>query len=597
MKNFEVARQFDLMADLLEIRGENPFRIRAYRRAALNLQSLTEDVEVLARDGRLDEIPGVGADLAGKIVEYLETGRMKDLTAARRGIPTGVVELMGVPGIGPKTARLLYEKEGVTSVARLEALAKAGKLRGLPGIQAKTEQNILAGIAVVRKGLERMPLGQALPLGRELVRLLGAVSGVKQVSLAGSARRMKETVGDLDLLITSTTPARVMDAFVRLPQVGQILERGSTKASIRHTEGLQVDLRVVEPESFGAALVYFTGSKQHNIRVREMAVRKGLKLSEYGVFREASGRRVAGTTEEDVYAAVGLPWIPPELREDTGEVEAALRGALPRLVELDDLRGDLHCHTKASDGHLTIEALVAAARKRGHAYVAVTDHSPSARIARGLSAEELRAHVARIRAVQRKYPKITVLAGSECDILPDGRLDYPDEILSELDLVVAAVHGTFKQSRAEMTRRLCRALEHPRVHILAHPTGRLIGERAPYDFDLDRVLETARRHGKAVEINAYPQRLDLNDVHARRAHELGTLVAIDSDAHVLDHLDNLELGVATARRGWIEKSEVLNARSATELTAWTRQASAARAQRSSRAPARRRRASSSRARS
>jgi len=592
VKNFEIAHQFDLMADLLEIRGENPFRIRAYRRAALNLQNLTEDVEVLARERRLEEIPGVGADLAAKIAEYLETGRMKDLAAARRGIPTGVVELMGIPGIGPKTARLLHEKQGVTSVARLEALAKAGKLRGLPGIQAKTEQNILAGIGVVRKGQERMPLGQALPLGRELVRVLGTVSGVKQISLAGSARRMKETVGDLDLLITSTTPIRVMDAFVRLPQVGQVLERGSTKASIRHTEGIQVDLRVVEPESFGAALVYFTGSKQHNIRIREMAVKKGLKLSEYGVYRETSGRRVAGATEEEMYAAVGLPWIPPELREDTGEIEAALRGALPRLIELDDLRGDLHCHTKASDGHATIEALVAAALKRGRAYIAITDHSPSARIARGLSVEELRIHVARIRAVQRKYPTITIFAGSECDILPDGRLDYPDEVLAQLDLVVAAVHGAFKQGRADMTRRLCRALEHPQVHILAHPTGRLIGERAPYDLDLDRVLETARRYGKAVEINAYPQRLDLNDVHARRAHELGTLVAIDSDTHVLDHLDNLELGVATARRGWIEKSAVVNARPAKELVAWTQQARASRGRSSNRAPAKRRSGSS-----
>jgi DNA polymerase (family 10) len=591
VKNLEVARQFDLMADLLEMRGENPFRIRAYRRAALNLQSLTEDVEVVAREERLDEIPGIGADLAGKITEYLSTGRIKDLAGARRGVPAGVVELLEVPGIGPKTARLLHERGGVHSVARLEALAKAGKLRGMPGIQAQTERNILAGIAVVRKGQARMPLGRALALGRELVGELGGADGVKQISLAGSLRRMKETVGDIDLLIASTAPARVMEAFVRLPQVAAVLERGSTKAAIRHTEGIQVDLRVVEPQSFGAALVYFTGSKPHNIRIRERAMRRGLKLSEYGVFRKASGRRVAGATEEEVYAAVGLPWIPPELREDTGEIEAALRGALPRLVELTDLRGDLHCHTKASDGHATIEALVAAAAKCGYAYVAITDHSPSARVARGLPADELRAHVARIRDVQRKYPKITVLAGSECDILPDGDLDYPDPVLAELDLVVAAVHGAFKQSRAAMTRRLCRALEHPRVHILAHPTGRLIGERAPCELDLDRVLETARRHGKAVEINEYPQRLDLNDVQARRAHELGTLVAIDSDMHVLDQLAHLELGVATARRAWIEKTEVLNARPAAALVAWTEQT------RATRAPARTRRPVNVRSRS
>ena len=408
---------------------------------------------------------------------------------------------------------------------------------------------------------------------------------MKQISLAGSLRRMKETVGDIDLLVTSTAPAAVMEAFVRLPQVEAVVERGSTKAAIRHREGIQVDLRVVEPETFGAALVYFTGSKQHNIRIREMAVRKGLKISEYGVFRERGGRRLAGATEEEVYAAVGLPWIPPELREDSGEIEAALRGALPRLVEPADLRGDLHCHTNATDGHATVEALVAAALKLGHAYVAVTDHSPSARVAGGLTVDELRAHVARIRTVQRKYPRITVLAGSECDILPDGNLDYPDEVLAELDLVVAAAHSAFKRNRAEMTRRLCRALEHPRVHILAHPTGRLIGQRAPYDLDLDRVLQTARDRGKAVEINAYPQRLDLGDVQARRARELGTLVAIDSDAHVLDHLGNLELGVAIARRGWIEKGQVLNARPARSLVAWTRSPTGSRGREASR-PAR-----------
>jgi len=585
MKNFEVARQFELMADLLEIRGENPFRIRAYRRAALNLQSLTEDIESLARAGRLDEIPGVGADLAGKIAEYLRTGRMKDLAAARKGIPQGVVELMSVPGIGPKTARLLHERGGVSSLARLEALARVGKLRGLPGIQAKAEANILAGLAIVRKGQARMPLGQALALGREIVRLLGGADGVKQIALAGSLRRMKETVGDIDLLVTSTAPARVMEAFVRLPPVGSVLERGPTKAAIRHRDGIQVDLRVVAPESFGATLVYFTGSKPHNIRIREMAMKKGLKLSEYGAFREASGRRVAGATEEEVYAAVGLPWIPPELREDSGEIEAAIQGALPRLVELGDVRGDLHCHTKASDGHGTIDALVAAATKRGYAYVAITDHSRSTRVARGLSIDELRAHVARIRALQRKYPTMRILAGSECDILPDGSLDYPDEVLSGLDLVVAAVHGTFNQSRAVMTRRLCRALEHPGVHILAHPTGRLIGERAPYDLDLDRVLETAQRHGKAVEINAYPRRLDLNDVQARRARELGTLVAVDSDTHVLDHLAHLELGIAMARRGWIEKGQVLNTRPAAELVAWAQASRMARERPFGRGPA------------
>jgi DNA polymerase (family 10) len=577
MKNFEVARQFDLMADVLELKGENPFRVRAYRRAAQNLQSLTEDVESVAREGRLEEIPGVGADLAGKIQEYLQSGRIKEVVAATKGIPSGVVELMNVPGIGPRTAKLLYEREGITGIDELDQRARAGGLRGLPGIQAKTEQNILKGIRLVRGGQERRPLGRALPLGREIVHALERVAAVKRISLAGSIRRMKDTVGDIDILVTSSKPESVMRAFVALPQVADVLERGSTKGSIRHREGIQVDLRIVEPGCFGAALVYFTGSKQHNIRIREIGVKKGLKISEYGVFNVASDRRVAGATEEDVYAAVGVPWIAPELREDTGEIEAAIRRKLPRLVELNEIRGDLHCHTNATDGHHTIEALVAAAERRGYEYVAVTDHSRSTRVAGGLTAQELAAHIEKIRAVQAKHPRIRVLAGSECDILADGSLDYPDAVLAELDLVVAAVHTGFKQSRSQMTRRICRALAHPRVHVLAHPTGRLIGERDPYALDLDEVLRTARRHGKAIEINAYPDRLDLKDVHARRAQELGALVAISTDTHMLDHLGYMELGVATARRGWTDRTQVVNTWPLATLLAWTRAERPARA--------------------
>jgi DNA polymerase (family 10) len=568
VKNFEIARLFELMADVLELKGENVFRIRAYRRAAQNLQSLTEDVQALAREDRLDEIPGIGADLAGKIQEFLATGRIKDFDKERKGVPPGVVELMNVPGIGPKTARALHEQEGITGIDRLEKLARAGKLRGRHGIQAKTEANILKGIALLRAGQARMPLGRALPLARELVRALEAVPGVKAVALAGSARRMKETVGDLDLLVTSGSPAAVMKAFAGLPQVAEVIEQGSTKAAIRHRDGLQVDLRVVEPECFGAALVYFTGSKQHNIRIREMAMKRGLKISEYGVFRDPGGRRIAGATEEEVYAAIGLPWIPPELREDAGEVEAARAGRLPALVTLDDVRGDLHCHTNASDGNHSIEALVGAAKKRGYEYVVVSDHSVSARIARGLTAEELGAHVAKIRAVARKHPGIRVLAGTECDILSDGALDYPDEVLASLDVVVAAVHSRFQQPRREMTRRICRALANPHVDVLAHPTGRLLGEREPYAVDLEEVLRTAGRHRAAVEINAYPERLDLNDVNARRAHELGVLLAVDTDAHVLDHLDGMELGIATARRAWVGRAEVVNTWPLRKLTAW-----------------------------
>ncbi|MEX2148466.1 MAG: DNA polymerase/3'-5' exonuclease PolX, partial [Candidatus Rokuibacteriota bacterium] len=558
MKSYEIARLFERMADVLELEGGNPFRIRAYRRAAQNLETLSEDVETLARDGRLDEIPGVGADLAGKIAEYLRSGHIKEIDAACRKVPRGVVALLEVPGIGPKTARQLYEREGVTTVARLERLARAGKLRGLRGIQARTEQNIVRGIALLRGGQARMPLGRALPLGRRLVRALEQARGVKTITLAGSMRRMKETVGDIDLLVTSSEPAAVIKAFTGLRDVAAVLERGTTKASIRHRDGIQVDLRVVEPECSGAALAYFTGSKQHNIRIRAMGMKRGLKISEYGVVREKSGRRLAGATEEEVYAAVGLPWIAPELREDAGEVEAARAGRLPALVTLGDVRGDLHCHTDATDGHHSIEALVAAAAARGYAYVAVTDHSRATRVAGGLSIDELRAHVRRIRAVANKHSEIMVLAGSECDILPDGRLDYPDQVLAELDVVIGAVHTRFKQSRREMTTRICTALANPHVHILGHPTGRLLGEREPYDVDIDQVLRTARRHDKAVEVNAYPDRLDLCDVHARRARDLGVLLAVGTDTHMLDHLGYMELGIATARRGWVEASSVIN---------------------------------------
>jgi DNA polymerase (family 10) len=582
VKNVEVARLFDLMADLLEIRGDNPFRIRAYRRAARSLESLGEDVLEMAREQRLAEIPGVGKDLADKIEEYLRAGRLRDLDALQREIPRGVVELMAVPGVGPRMAKLLHDKLGVDNIATLDTLARTGRLRGLPGIKARTEANIVKGIAAVTRGQERMPLGRALPLAEEVAAALRALREVKQLELAGSIRRRKDTVGDIDILVTSARPEKVMAAFTGLPQVGDVLERGGTKASVRHREGIQIDLRVVEPEAFGAALVYFTGSKQHNIRIREMAVRKKLKISEYGVFDD-TGRRVAGVAEEEVYAAIGLPWIPPELREDSGEVEAALRGKLPRLVELDDIRGDLHDHTDASDGGCRIEALVRAAHARGWEYVAVCDHSPAAAVARGLSPDRLRVHVERIRETQSAHPEIRILAGAECDILPDGSMDYPDEILAGLDIVVGAVHSRLTQRKAEMTRRICRALANPRVKILAHPTGRLLGEREAYDVDLDEVFRTAKRHGKAVEVNASPRRTDLNDVQARRAADLGALVSISTDAHQLADLAHIELGVFTARRGWIGPAQVINTWPVDTLLDW---AGAARSRTTRRARAR-----------
>ena len=567
MKNFEIAKLFYEMADLLEIKGENVFRVRAYRRAAENLESLTEDVAAVAKRDDLQKIPGVGKDLGGKIQECLTHGKIKDLEAMRKEVPRGLLSMMEVQGLGPKTAKLLYDKLGVDSVEKLEALARSGEILKVPGIREKTRDNILKGIATWRAGQSRMLVGKALDVADSLVHALKAHGGVTQIEVAGSTRRRKETVGDIDILVTSDDPERVIKTFVALPSALDVLAHGETKASIRHQEGIQVDLRVVEPEAFGAALQYFTGSKEHNVRIREIASKKGLKLSEYGVFNEKTNRRIAGATEEEVYRAVGLPWIPPELRENSGEVEAALKGHLPDLIEPDAIRGDLHAHTDWSDGHHPLEKLVSAAEARGYEYIIVSDHSKSSTVAGGLTADELREQVRKIRELQKKHT-IRILAGSECDILADGTMDFPDDILKELDIVLAAVHSRFKQARSEMTARIVKALEHPYVHILVHPTGRLIGEREPYDVDLEQVFAAAKKHGKAIEINSYPQRLDLKDVHARRAAELGIPIAISTDTHYLDNLDYMALGIATARRAWITKTQVLNALPLKKLLAW-----------------------------
>ena len=568
MRNLEIAKLFNEIADLLEIKDENVFKIRAYRRAAMNLESLTEEIESVAERGGLTDIAGIGKDLAAKIGQALETGRIEYLEELRKEIPRGVVELMEIPGVGPKTAKMLFETLRVDSVEKLEALAQEGKLLGLPGIKQKTIENILKGIQVVKRGRERMLLGRALPLAREIVQALEKLPQVKKISMAGSLRRMRETVRDFDLLITSTKPAKVMEAFIALPQVAEVLAHGETKATVRHREGIQMDLRVVEPECFGAALQYFTGSKDHNIRVRELASRKGLKVSEYGVFNEATGRRIAGATEEEVYKAIGLPYMPPELREDTGEVEAALDGRLPDLLTLDDLRGDLHAHTNWSDGHHELETLVQVAHRKGYEYIIVSDHSRSSTVAGGLSEEKLLEQIGKIRALNKKYRNFRILTGSECDILADGRLDYSDRVLAQLDIVLCAVHSRFKQGRAEMTARIVKALSNPYVSILAHPTGRLIGERDPYDVDLEAVFAAAKQHGKAVEINAQPSRLDLNDHHARRAKDLGVKISIDTDTHFLDQLENMALGVATARRAWITKADVINTMPLGKLLVW-----------------------------
>jgi DNA polymerase (family 10) len=571
VRNTEIASLFTEIADFLEIKGENPFRVRAYRRAAQAMDGLSEDVAAVAARGGLQEIPGIGRDLAGKIQEYLERGAVEYLEDLRKEIPPGVVEMMGIHGVGPKTAKLLYERAGVTSVDRLEELVRAHALVGIPGIQAKTQENILKGIAVWKSGRERMPLGAALPLAEAIRAALEALEETDQISLAGSLRRMRETVKDIDVLVTSTRPARIMGAFVALPNVAEVLAHGETKSSVRLREGIQADLRVVEPECFGAALQYFTGSKQHNIRVRELAQRQGLKVNEYGVFDEKTNRRVAGATEEDVYRAVGLPLVPPEIREDGGEIEAALENRLPELVRLNDIRGDLQLHTTWSDGAHTLADLAAGVRAKGYQYMAVTDHSKSATVAGGMGETQVVQMIAEVRALNARLKGFRVLAGCEVDIRADGSLDFPDEILAQLDLVQVSIHSRFKMSREDMTRRIVRAVQHPLVHILGHPTGRLIGERAPYEVDIEAVLQAAKPGGVAVEINASPSRLDLNDLHARRAKDLGIPITISTDAHAIPQLDYMRYGVAVARRAWLTPSEVLNTLPAPALAAWLKQ--------------------------
>jgi DNA polymerase (family 10) len=568
--NAAIAEGFAAVADLLEIRGENPFRVRAYRRAAQTLESLSEEVAAVAARGALEGIPGIGKDLAGKIQEFLASGRIAYLEELRREIPAGVVDLMAIPGVGPKTAKLLFDRLGVDGLDRLEAAARGGELGGLPGIKAKTIANILKGIEVVRRGRERMPIGRALPLAETLVAALKAGPAVDRIEVAGSVRRRRETVKDLDLLVTSTDPAAVMARFVAHPEVREVLAHGETKSSVLLRAGIQADLRVVEPAAFGAALQYFTGSKGHNVRTRELANRRGLKLSEYGVFREADGARVAGATEAEVYGALGLPWIPPELREDLGEVEAAQGGRLPRLIELADLRGDLHLHTTWSDGTNSLAEMVEAARARGHEYMLVSDHSKSTGVAGGLSEERLLEQVREIRALRRRGERVRVLAGCEVDVRADGSLDYPDAVLAQLDLVIATVHSGFKMTREQMTARIVRALQNRHVRCLAHPTGRLLGARAGYEVDLEAVIRAAVERGVALEINASPERLDLNDLHARQAKEAGARLVINTDAHAIPHLDHLAYGVAVARRAWLTPADVVNAMPLRELEAWLR---------------------------
>jgi DNA polymerase (family 10) len=557
-KNLELARLFAQIADLLEIKQESAFRVNAYRRASRALESLGEDVQAVAARGELRRIAGIGASLAGKIEEYLRTGTVAYFEELRQAYPPGLIDLMSIPEVGPKTARLLYERLGVTDVEGLERAARAGRVRALPRLGARTEQAILQGIERRRLQETRHPIGVVWPQAAAVRDALARVPGVEAVGVAGSLRRMRDMIADIDIVAATETPEPVLAALAALPQVDRVLSRGPTLGRVLlGTTGLQCDVRAVAPDAYGAALQYFTGSKAHNVQVRELAVRLGLRVNEYGVFDVRDGRRLGGRTEEEVYAALGLAWVPPEIREGQGEVELARRRALPALVAASDIRGDLHLHTTWSDGDDTAESLAEAAAARGYQYIAITDHSRSLRFAGGVSIEELREHSAHVRALGDRAG-IRILMGTEVDILADGSLDYPDEVLASLDIVIGSVHSRMRMSREEMSRRVIAAMQNPHLDVLGHPTGRLVGQRPAYELDLDAVIEAARVTETVLEINAYPERLDLSDAHTRQAMERGALFEIGTDAHRRDHLRAMEYGIGTARRGWVEPARVVN---------------------------------------
>ncbi|SEP20018.1 DNA polymerase/3'-5' exonuclease PolX [Nitrosovibrio sp. Nv6] len=562
--NADIAAIFEEIAALLEIEGANPFRIRAYRNAARTIGELSTEAYVLAeKDEDLTRLPGIGHDLSAKIKEIVTTDHCSLLDRLHAELPPAVTELLKVPGLGPKRVRHLYHDLDVQTVEQLYCAARDGRIRVLPGFGEKTELNILQAVEAHVNQIRRFKLAVAAQYAEALRSYLAAVPGVMKVTVAGSYRRMRETVGDLDIVVAATPGSTVMQYFIAYDEVAETLAAGGTRASVILKCGMQVDLRVVPRESYGAALHYFTGSKAHNIAVRYIAQKRGLKINEYGVYQ--GKKRIAGDSEESVYRAVGLSYIPPELRENRGEIAKARVGRLPHLVEPGDLRGDLHAHTKATDGHNTLREMALAGKSRGWEYLAITDHSRRLAFARGLDPLRLARQCEEIDAINEELEGITLLKGIEVDILEDGNLDLPDHILRQLDLVLGAIHSEFGLSRARQTERILRAMEHPHFTMLAHPGGRLIQQRAPYDVDMPRIIREAGRRGCFLELNAQPDRMDLFDIYCQMAKEEGVLVSINSDAHSTFDFDNLRFGVGQARRGWLEKQNVLNTRPLSEL--------------------------------
>ncbi|MFN2146320.1 MAG: DNA polymerase/3'-5' exonuclease PolX [Anaerolineales bacterium] len=569
MNNRDLANTFSLIADLMEIRGDNFYKTNAYRKAAENLVELSQDAKQIWEAGELQSIPGVGKAISEKIDELLRTGELGFLKKLSAEVPASLAEVLQIPDLGPKKVKLFWEELGITTVADLEAAAKTGKLAELPGMGEKSQARVLAGIeALSRRQTGRMPLGDAWPFCQEQLAFLRSLPMVAAAEAAGSLRRMRDTVGDLDILVAAEDSGPVMDAFASQPIVSHIEGRGPTKTSVEFSNGLRAQVWVHPPERFGTALQYATGSKEHNVKVREQALKKGYSLSEHALTRE-NGSELLCATEEEVYQAVGLPYIPPELREDRGEVQAGLAGTLPELITISDILSELHSHSTWSDGRASIREMAEAAIARGRKVLAVTDHSQSLGIGNGLTVERLMAQKEEIQKLRKEYKgQLTILHGTEMEIKTDGTLDFPDEVLAELDIVVASLHVGMRQPREQVTERMLTAIRNPHVDIIGHPTNRLIPDRAGSDLDMEAIFQAAAEHGTALEINANPARLDLNDIHARRAIDVGVLLAIDTDAHAPEHLDLLLFGVATARRAWATKENVINAWPVERLLEW-----------------------------
>lgn len=569
MKNRQLADTFTLIANLSEIKGEVIYVTLAYRKASESLMTLGREASEYWKEGKLKEIPGVGKAIAEKIDELLTTGKLEFLEKLKKEIPPSLADWLQVPGLGPKKIALIWKTLGITTLAELETAAKDEKLRGLPGMGAKSESAILEGIASLARRSGRIPLGRAYPLAQEIIGTLKKVKGVVDAQPAGSLRRMRSTVGDLDILVAAKDSSAVMDAFVKLPGVSRVLGKGETKSSIEFTDGVRAQVWVHPPEKFGTALQYATGSKDHNVQLRQIALDKGLSLSEHSFAKTRSNGEIFCATEEEVYETLGLPWIPPELREDRGEVQAAKANKLPKLIELKDIKADLQTHSTWSDGKLSMLEMARAAAKRGMKVIAFTDHSVSLGVTGGLSMDDHKKQAAEIKKIQKQLgDSILVLHASEVEIKADGTLDYPDAFLATLDLVVASLHTSLRQPREKVTQRVINAIHNPHVDIIGHPTGRLIPDREGADLDMNAVLNAAAESGVALEINAHPARLDLDDVFARRAKELGIPISINTDAHSEADLDMLFYGVATARRAWLESKDVINTWPTKKLLDW-----------------------------